>query len=273
MIKNIQIVKKLTVLALLLGLLSCGGNAKKEDQNYVKVGVIAGPEHNVAEIAKKVAKEKYNLDVELVVFDDYVMPNEALSHGDIDINVYQSFPFFEEQLTQRGYKFINIGKTFIFPMAGYSKQIKTLEELKEGSSITIPNDAANGGRALLLLEKQGLIKLKDGVGILPKVIDIIENSKNLKIIELDAPQLPRSLDDQTVALSVINNTFSVKAGYTIDKAVFVEDKNSPYVNVIVTNEHRKDEDKIERFVKAYQSDEVNEAAIKEFKGGAIKGWD
>lgn len=268
---KIRLIGKLATLTLLFGLLGCG-NSKKEDANHIKVGVISGPETNVAEVAKKVAKEKYNLEVELITFNDYTIPNEVLNHGDIDVNVFQTQPFLDGQASQRGYKFATVGKTFIFPIAAYSKQLKTIDELKDGSSVTIPNDPTNGGRALLLLEKNGLLKLKEGVGIFPRVSDIIENPKKLKILELESRLLPGSLDDQAIALSVINNTYSVGAGYTLDKAIFIEDEDSPYVNIIVTKEDRKNDDKIQRFVKSYQSEEVNEIANKEFKGGAIKGW-
>ncbi len=145
---------------------------------------------------KKVAKEKYNLEVELVSFNDYVIPNEALNNGDIDANAFQHVPYLTEQSKQRGYKLAVIGNTFAYPIIAYSKKIKTLTLLKNGSTIVIPNDPTNGGRSLLLLQKNGLLKLKDGVGLLPKVTDITENPKQLKILEIEAPQLPRVLDDK-----------------------------------------------------------------------------
>ncbi|MCE1695218.1 MetQ/NlpA family ABC transporter substrate-binding protein, partial [Enterobacter hormaechei] len=125
-------------------------------------GVIAGPELKVAEVAKQVAKDKYGLDVELTTFNDYVLPNESLSKGDIDVNVFQHKPFLDQQVKERNYKLAIVGNSFIFPMAAYSKKIKSLDELQEGSQIAIPNDPTNQGRALLLLQKQGLITLKEG---------------------------------------------------------------------------------------------------------------
>lgn len=150
------------VSALIMLLTSCGGK-KNNDPNYIKVGVASGPEYVIAEAAKKVAKEKYGLDVELVQFNDYIMPNTALDQGDIDANVFQTKPFLDEQIARRGYKFAIVGNTFIYPMAAYSKKIKSLDELKDGSTVVIPNDAANNSRALLLLQKVGLLKLKEGV--------------------------------------------------------------------------------------------------------------
>lgn len=164
----------------------CGQDEK--DPNHIKVGVIVGAEQQVAEVAQKVAKEKYGLDVELVTFNDYVLPNEALSKGDIDANAFQHKPYLDQQIKDRGYKLVSVGKTFVYPIAGYSKKIKSLDELKDGSQVAVPNDPTNLGRSLLLLQKVGLIKLKDGVGLLPTSLDIVENPKNLKIVELEAPR-------------------------------------------------------------------------------------
>ena len=126
---------------------------------------------------------------------------------------------------------------------------------------------------LLLLQQVGLIKLKDGVGLLPTVLDVFENPKNLKLVELEAPQLPRSLDDQQIALAIINTTYASQIGLTPAKdGLFVEDKESPYVNLIVAREDNKDAENVKKFVQAYQSDEVYDAANKAFNGGAVKGW-
>jgi len=252
---------------------NCSGGAKKEDPNHIKVGVSAGPEFKIAQVAQKIAKEKYGLDVELVTFTDYVMPNEALNQGDIDLNAFQHKPYLDEQSKQRGYKLAVVGNTFVYPLAAYSKKIKSLDELKPGSTIIIPNDPTNGGRALLLLQKYGLLKLKDGAGLLAKVTDIASNPKSLKILELEAPQLPRALDDKEVNVAIINNTFAAQTGLSASHdGLMVEDKESPYVNLIVARENNKDEPKVKNFVKAYQSPEVENAAQTEFKGSAVKGW-
>lgn len=257
-----------------LGLVSCGSSDTNNDPNFIKVGVQAGPEFRVAQAAQQVAKEKYDLTVELVQFNDYVMPNEALSQGDIDVNAFQTIPFLDVQSKQRGYKFAVVGKTFVYPLAGYSKKIKSLDELQDGSTIIIPNDAPNGGRALLLLEKTGLITLNDNVGLLPTLNDIKENKHHLKFLELEAPQLPRALDDKNVTIAIINNTFATGIGLTAERdGIFVEDSDSPYVNIIVSREDNKEEEKVKRFVKAYQSDEVAKTAHEEFKGSAIVGWE
>ncbi|WP_316841767.1 methionine ABC transporter substrate-binding lipoprotein MetQ [Pedobacter gandavensis] len=271
--KNIKFIAAIAILTSSVALFSCGRSAKNTDPNYIQVGVESGPEYSLAEAAKKVAKEKYGLEVDLVQFNDYVMPNEALQQGDIDVNVFQNKPYLDVQTKQRGYKFAIVGNTFVYPLAGYSKKIKSLSELKDESTVIIPNDATNGGRALLLMAKFGLIQLKEGVGLLPTVNDITGNPKKLKILELEAPQLPRALDDQNVTIAIINNTFAAPIGLSPEKdGLFVEAKDSPYVNSIVAREDNKNDEKVLKFVKAYQSEEVEKAAKEAFKGGAIKGW-
>jgi len=263
----------LPIFAIALSLFTACSGSKKEDPHHIRVGVSSGPEFALAEAAKKVAKEKYGLEVELVSFNDYVVPNEALNQGDIDVNAFQHLPYLEEQSKQRGYKLAVVGKTFLYPIAAYSKKIKSLSELKPGSTIAIPNDPTNGGRSLLLLQKNGLLTLKQGAGLLPKVTDIESNPKNFKIVELEAPQLPRVLDDQEVTIAIINNNFSAQAGLQPSRdALFVESTDSPYVNLIVSREDNKTVEKVLQFVKAYQSAEVEKAAADQFKGGALKGW-
>lgn len=250
---------------------SCGGS--QNSSNVLKVGVQAGPEFSLAEAAQKVAKEKYNLDVELVSFNDYVMPNEALQQKDIDVNVFQTKPYLDVQTESRGYTFAIVGNTFVYPMAGYSKKIKNISELKNGDTVVIPNDPTNLGRALLLLQEVGLIKLKADVGILPKLQDITENRLNLEILELEAPQLPRTLDDAKVTVAIINNNFAASNNLTAKRdGIFVENEKSPYVNIIVSREDNKEDEKVKNFAKAYQSDEVEAKAEEVFKGGAVKGW-
>lgn len=264
--------KKIIVAAVVASTLFACGNAKK-DENVLKVGVQAGPEFKLAEVAKKVAKDSFNLEVELVTFSDYIMPNEALQQQDIDLNVFQTKPYLDEQSKNRGYKFEIVGKTFVYPMAGYSKKIKNISELKAGNTIVIPNDPTNLGRALLLLQQKEIIKLKADVGLLATAQDIIANPLNIKILELEAPQLTRTLDDDQVTVAIINNNFAASSNLTAKKdGLFVEDGESPYVNIIVSRQDNKTAKKVADFVKAYQSKAVEAAADEEFKGGAIKGW-
>ena len=251
----------------------CSCYNKSRPADTIRVGVAAGPELLLAQKAKDVAYQRYKLKVELVPFTDYILPNVALSQGDLDANVYQHKPFLDKQVEQRGYKFSIIGKTFVFPIAAYSHKIKAIAELKEGGKIAIPNDPTNEGRALLLFQQYHLIRLKDGVGILPKLTDITVNEKKLKFIELEAPQMTRVLDDPQVVISVINNNFASQINLNpAHDGLMVEDSNSPYVNLVVTRQKDKDNPKLKLFTQAYESDEVAHIADSIFKGGAIKGW-
>lgn len=261
--------KKLVGFATLCSVLAL--TACNDKQQKIKVGVISGPEHEVMEVAVKIAKEKYNRDVELVIFTDYASPNEALNKGDLDANAFQHKPYLDKQIADKGYKLTPVGNTFVYPIAAYSKKIKSITELNDGDKIAVPNDPTNLGRSLILLEKQGLIKLKDSNNLLSTRVDIVENPKNLDIQEIDAPLLPRTLDD--VAFSIINTTYAGQVGLTPTKdGIFVEEKDSPYVNLIVARESNKDADAIKDLVKAYQSEEVFQKATEVFKGSMIKGW-
>ncbi|EJL6394582.1 MetQ/NlpA family lipoprotein [Vibrio navarrensis] len=261
----------LTIAAAASALILSGCGEKAADNSKIKVGVMAGAEAQVAEVAAKVAKEKYGLDVELVTFTDYVTPNAALDDGSIDVNAFQHKPYLDQQIADRGYKLTIAGNTFVYPIAGYSKQVKSVAEIQDGARIAVPNDPTNLGRSLLLLEQQGLIKLRDKVGLLATVRDIVGNPKNLTIVELDAAQLPRSLDD--VALSIINTTYASSINLTPQKdGVFVEDKESPYVNLIVARQNNVQAGNVQNFVKAYQTEEVYKAASEIFQGGVVKGW-
>ncbi|MBY8222934.1 MetQ/NlpA family lipoprotein [Vibrio fluvialis] len=261
----------LTIAAAASALVLAGCGEKTADNSKVKIGVIAGAEAQVAEVAAKVAKEKYNLDVELVTFTDYVTPNAALDDGSIDANAFQHKPYLDQQIADRGYKLAIVGNTFVYPIAGYSKQVKSVDELQDGARIAVPNDPTNLGRSLILLEKQGLIKLRADAGLLATVRDIVENPKNIEIVELDAAQLPRSLDD--VALSIINTTYASSINLTPEKdGIFVENKESPYVNLLVARQDNVNAENVQNFLKAYQTDEVAKAAADIFQGGAVKGW-
>ncbi|KAB7677368.1 MetQ/NlpA family lipoprotein [Plesiomonas shigelloides] len=264
--------KTLALVSALAGsllLTACG--QKEADSNKIKVGVISGAEEQVAEVAKKVAKQQYGLDVELVSFSDYITPNAALADGSLDVNAFQHKPYLDQQIADRGYKLAVVGNSFVYPIAGYSKKIKNVSELADGASVALPNDPTNLGRSLLLLQAQGLIKLKDGSGLNATLLDVVDNPKKLKLVELEAPQLPRSLND--VDLAIINTTYASQIGLTPPKdGLFVEDKASPYVNLIVAREDNKDAENVQKFVKAFQTEEVYQAANEVFKGGVVKGW-
>lgn len=197
----IFMLKKIAVpLVVASSLLLAACKPGEQDPNHIKVGISAGVDQEVWAVAQKVAKEKYNLDVEVVTFNDFVLPNEALNNGDLDANAFQHKPYLDKQIQERGYKLVQVGTTFVYPIAAYSKKISSVDQLPDGAQVAVPNDPTNLGRSLLLLQKQGLITLKEGTGLLPTSLDIINNPKNLKIVEIEAPQLTRALDDQQITI-------------------------------------------------------------------------
>lgn len=273
---NLKNILPLIGLASVLTLTACNdqnttNESQQTDNNQITIGVIAGAETQVAEVAAKIAKEEYNLNVKFIIFSDYITPNAALEEGSIDLNAFQHKPYLDQQMKDRGYKFAIAGNTLVYPIAAYSNKIKSITELKEGDQIAVPSDPTNLARSLMLLEKQGLLKLKEGADLTATVLDIASNPKKFKIVELEAPQLPRSLDD--VSLAIINNTYASSINLSPEKdGIFVEDKNSPYVNLMVAREDNVNTKAVQDFVKAYQSEKVYQAAQKIFKGGVVKGW-
>lgn len=244
-----------------------------EGDKPLKVAINTGPDQQIWDEVVKLAKEKQGLDIKVITFNDYVLPNEALRNNDVDVNAFQTVPYYEAQSKERGYQFEIIGKTFIFPIAAYSNKIKTIEALPDGATVAISNEATTLGRSLLLLQAQGLIKLKEGVGYLPTTLDIIENPKKLKFAEIDTPQLTRTLSDPNIYLSIINNNFSSQVGLLAKRdGLFMENTDSPYVNLIVARAKDKDNERLKKLVAVFQSDEILQKAQEVYKGDAVKAW-
>ncbi len=236
----------------------------------LKIGVTAGPHAQIFEQVKKIA-EKDGLKIQIVEFSDYIQPNAALAAGDLDGNSYQHKPFLDQQVKDRGYKIVNVGYTVNFPIGIYSKKVKNLKDLKEGARFGIPNDPTNGGRVLLVLQDQGLIKLKPEAGLKATPLDVTDNPKKIKFVEIDAAQLPRSLDDLDAA--AINTNYALTAGLTPAKdAIAQENAKSPYVNLLAVREQDKDKPWVVKLVKAYHSDEVRKYVQAEFKGAVVPGF-
>ena len=232
----------------------CGQNEKNTagEKTEIKVGTVPGYSEQVVEFVAKEA-EKEGLKVTIVPFSDYVTPNQALAQGDTDLNSFQHGPFLNAFNEKNGTHIVAIGNTYLAPLRLFSNKYKSVNDLPDGASIAIPNDPSNGGRALLLLEKNGLIKLKEGTNPVKAVIsDIAENPKHLNLIELEAPQLPRALEDCDG--SVINGGYVVSAGLDPKSAIAEEDNTSPYVNIIAANEKDKDNPAYKKFVKIFQTD-------------------
>jgi D-methionine transport system substrate-binding protein len=236
----------------------------------IKIGVTAGPHAQIFEVVKKVA-ERDGLKIKVIEFSDYVQPNAALAAGDLDANSYQHKPYLDQQIKDRGYKFASVAYTVNFPIGIYSKKVKSLKALKEGARFGIPNDPTNGGRVLLVLQDQGLIKLKPGAGLKATPLDVVENPRKIKFVELDAAQLPRSLDDLDAA--GVNTNYALPAGLHPGKdSIAQESAKSPYVNIIAVREQDKGQAWVAKLVKAYQSEEVRKFIQAEFKGAVVPGF-
>ncbi|BEU96377.1 MetQ/NlpA family ABC transporter substrate-binding protein [Acidovorax sp. DW039] len=256
--------------ALALALAAGFATAATAQDKPIKVGVTGGPHAQIFEVVKKVA-EKDGLKIQVVEFSDYVQPNAALAAGDLDANSYQHKPYLDQQIKDRGYKFVSPGYTVNFPIGIYSKKVKSLDELKQGAKFGIPNDPTNGGRVLLVLQDKGLIKLRPEAGLKATPLDVIDNPKKIKFVELDAAQLPRSLDD--LDASAINTNFALSAGLNPGKdAIAQESAKSPYVNILAIREADKDKPWVGKLVKAYHSEEVRKFILTEFKGAVIPGF-
>ncbi|MBB3176489.1 MetQ/NlpA family ABC transporter substrate-binding protein [Variovorax sp. Sphag1AA] len=236
----------------------------------IKVGVTGGPHAQILEQVRKVA-EKDGLKIQIVEFSDYVQPNAALAAGDLDANSYQHKPYLDQQVKDRNYKIVDVGYTVNFPIGIYSKKVKSLKDLKEGARFGIPNDPTNGGRVLLVLQDQGLIKLKPEAGLKATPLDVIDNPKKIKFVEVDAAQLPRTLDD--LDASAINTNYALSAGLNPGKdAIARESAKSPYVNLLAVREQDKDKPWVAKLVKAYHSQEVKNFVQNEFKGSVLASW-
>ncbi|GAA7754408.1 MAG: MetQ/NlpA family lipoprotein [Burkholderiaceae bacterium] len=236
----------------------------------IKVGVTGGPHAQIMEQVKKVAA-KDGLTIQVVEFSDYIQPNAALAAGDLDANSYQHLPYLEAQIKDRGYKFTNVAFTVTFPMGVYSKKIKSLDQLKQGARVGVPNDPTNGGRGLLLLQSKGLIKLRPDAGLKATPLDVVENPKKIKLVELDAAQLPRSLDDLDAA--AINGNYAESAGLSPTRdAIAMEGPKGPYANLIAIREADKTKPWVAKLVKAYHSPEIKQYIQTTFKDSVITAW-
>ena len=280
-------------LCLVLGLAACGGNntanngtanngtannntagntadsGDTADSKVITVGATPAPHAEILEVAKEVlAEQGYTLDI--VEFDDYIMPNDAVEEGELDANYFQHITYMNQFNADNGYHLVSVGSIHYEPFGIYAGKTASLEELADGAQVAIPNDATNGGRALLLLEQEGLITLKEGAGITATVTDIVDNPKNLEIVELEARLLPDSLKD--VDLAVINGNYAIDAGLKIADALAIESAEgeaaTAYANVLTVKEGNEESEGVQALLAALESDEVK-TFIEETYDGAV----
>jgi D-methionine transport system substrate-binding protein len=250
--------------------LALGVTAAHAQDKPLKVGVTPGPHAQILEVVKKVAGRD-GLKIQIVEFNDYIRLNAALAAGELDANSYQHQPYLDSQVKERGYRIVSVAQTVTFPIGVYSRKVKSLDQLPVNARVGIPNDRANGGRVLLLLQDKGVLKLKADAGLKAAPTDVIENPKKLRIVELDAARLVRSLDELDVA--AVNTNYALAAGLQPNRdAIALEAAKSPYANVIAVREKDRNNPAVAKLVKAYHSEEVRKFIQSEFKGAVIPAF-
>ncbi len=261
--------RRAALAATALAALTLAVPALAQTPQIVRIGVSPGPHAEILEQVKPLLAKK-GIDLKIVEFSDYVVPNQALDAGELEANSFQNQPYLDNQVKDRGFKIVSVGLTVNFPLGIYSSKYKSWAEVPDGATIAIQNDPTNGGRSLLLLQDKGVIRLKDGVGFKPSPADIVANPKKLKIIEVEAAQTPRTLAD--VAAAAINTNYAVDAKIEPTSAILREDPKGPYVNLIAVRAADKDKPWVKTLVETYQSPEIKAFVAERFKGNVLAGW-
>ncbi len=254
----------LVVLGMMCGSAVAGSTAR------LKVGATPVPHAEILEVVKPILAAK-GITLEIIEFTDYVTPNLALNDGDIDANFFQHVPYLESFAKDRRLNITYLAKVHIEPMGAYSKRVGSVKDLPNKAKVGVPNDPTNAGRALLLLQKAGFISVDKKAGIAATIFDIVDNPKNLQIIELDAAQLPRSLEDMDLA--IINSNFAMEAKLVPTKdALFIEDSDSPYANVLAIRNVDKANPALRELAQALTSKEVAAFIAKEYQGSVVPAF-
>ena len=237
----------------------------------VRVGIVGGEDEDVWKVVAQQAA-KSGLTIKAVVFNDYTQPNEALERGDVEANAFQHKPYLDNQIKTRGYHIVPVGFTAVWPIGLYSHKHHSVADLPKGAIIGVPNDPSNEGRALIVLQSVGLIKLRDGSGILATTADIVANPKDVKIKELDAGVVGRSIDDLDAA--VVNTDWALKSGLKPDADRIAQEPlaDNPYRNFIAVKAGHENDAWVKTLVAAYQNDAVKDALAKAYHGTGLPAW-
>jgi D-methionine transport system substrate-binding protein len=262
--------KFLASLAALLLLAGCSSGSDGGHTQTLSVAATAVPHAEILKQARPIlAKEGINLDIK--VFADYVQPNTQVLEKSVDVNYFQSKPYLDEFNRQHGTNLTVVTGVHIEPFGAYSRKIKSIDDLPDGATVSLPNDPSNGGRALLLIAKHGLITLKDPNSPISTPKDVIANPKRLKFRELEAAILPRTLDE--VDLALINTNYALAAGLNpVKDALLIEDKDSPYVNVLVSRVDNKDDPRVQALAKALTSPQVRQYIEQQYHGAVLPAF-
>lgn len=256
-----------------LALTGCSSsNNSNSDDKKITVAAVPTPHAEILNNAVAPILEKEGYTLEVKEFTDYVQPNEVTENGDVDANYFQHGPYLDNFNQEKGTHLVSVEGIHFEPMAIYSKKVSNLDEVAEGATVLVPNDATNEARALLLLQQEGLITLKDGVGVNATKNDIVSNPKNLDIRELEAVQVPKSIDD--AAIACINGNYAIAAGFKVNTdALAVESADSEaaktYANLLVVKDGNQDSDKIKALAEALNSDEVRDYINNTYEGAVV----
>ena len=261
-----KILKAVLTVSLSLLILACG--ASKSEKKLV-VGVSPVPHKELVELVADDLLKK-GIKLEIVEFNDYVQPNLALKDKSIDANFFQHVPYMESFGKENNIDMVSVGKIHVEPLKIYSSKLKSVSEVSENAEILIPNDPTNRGRALILLETAGLIKLNDITKLDSDANDIVENPKNLKIVTLNSEQIGARLDE--VELAVINTNNAIASGINADKAIFVEGKESPYANIITVLKGNENDERVKALVEALQSEKVKKYIEEKYNGEVVPAF-
>ncbi len=275
-----KITKIIAVATFALGLTACGTPKKESasttDNSKLTVIATANPHAVILEEAKSILKDKYNIDLEVTVTDDYFIPNEAVSNGEADANFFQHVPFFDKEKNEKNYKISNVGGIHIEPFGIYSKTIKKASEVKDGSTVVISNSVADNGRILAILAQENLVKLPENADVLNLTIADIDNDtnnpKHLKFQEVKPELLATAYENGEGDLVAINGNFAINAGLKPGSdALILEkaDKSNPYVNIIACQTGHEKDEKIQALVKVLQSEEIREFIKKNWSDGSV----
>ncbi|EFR99174.1 MetQ/NlpA family ABC transporter substrate-binding protein [Listeria seeligeri] len=263
-------------LSLVLVLTACGSSSdkassSKDDNKELVVGASNTPHAQILEQAKPILKEK-GIDLKIVKYTDYVMPNKALEEGDLDANYFQHKPYLELEEKEKGYKFADVGAIHIEPMGLYSKKVKDIKDLKDGAQVLLSNSKSDWPRVIGIFVDNGLLTLKDGVKPQDATFDDIkDNPKNLKFkYDFDPAYLMTAYNNEEGDVVAINSNFVVDQGLNPSKdAIAIESKDSPYANIVVTTEEKKDDKNIKELVKVLHSKEIQDYITKEWDGAVV----
>ncbi len=259
--------RKTVILVLLAAATLLVTAARTPAETVLKVGASPVPHAEILQVVKPIL-EKQGITLQIVEFQDYVQPNLALDAGELDANYFQHVPYLETFSKDRNLKLTYTAKVHIEPLGLYPGKTKALKSLKEGATIAIPNDPTNTGRALLLLQAADLLEVRKDAGIKPTVQDIVKNAKKLKIVELEAAQLPRSLPD--VDAAVINGNYAIQAGLNpVKSSLFLENAKSPYANVLAIRVKDKDNPALKALAAALTSKEVKAFIVQKYQGSVV----